>query len=202
MANMFRCRAIISGVSGLPGVFTAYFNAPASPTNADADEALKRVRLCLEAVKAYISTSVVYAYDTRVATLDPANGQLVGSQTATGLVATTGTGAGNRLPPATQAYFTDVAGAVLNGRALLGRHNVAGMIVTAADAAGVPVAGLTSALYNAGTALRTVILTSTVTHVVWHRQILTGPHAGPGLTSAVGGTNTPGKFAVLRSRRD
>ena len=197
MANIIRARAVISGTSGLPGIWTVYFDAGASPGGTHATEALARVRACIEAMKSVITTAVTNSYDGRVVTIDDSNGHPNGAAAVPPPAATVGTSATAELPKAAQALLVDQTGDVINARRVVGRHFIAGLTQSTLGTNGVVSAATQALILAGGLALRTNIVTP-ITHCVWHR-----PKTGfPGVHSTVIGSFAPPEFAVLRGRRD
>lgn len=197
MANpLIRYRAHILGPVGLPGLFTQYFDAGATPGTAEGTEAGARVRALFESIKASLVTSVSIQYDTGGDLIDPATGNLVGSVGGATPVTTVGGSASQPLPWANQLIIRKLTAGVVNHRRVDGRSNIAGYS-TGASSAGVVVAGTATALLTAANLLSTLIATA-ITPVVWRRPSGTGVGAG----YAIVAYTVPLYFGVLRSRRD
>jgi hypothetical protein len=197
MANpLIRYRAHILGPVGLPGLFTQYFDAGATPGTAEGTEAGARVRAFFESIKASLVTSVSIQYDTGGDLIDPTNQTLVGSVGGATPVTTVGGSASQPLPWANQLIVRMFTAGVVNHRRVDGRHNIAGYS-TGAISAGTVVPGTATALATAANLMSTLITTA-ITPVVWRRPSGTGAGAG----YAVVAYSVPLYVGVLRSRRD
>jgi hypothetical protein len=192
-----RVRAQIAGVSGLPGLYTAYFSGSAGVTSiAEANDVCARVRVLWNQVKGDLAAGVTVLVSPVVDTLDTATGALLGRTAASSVpavVTSTGTG---ELPPFTMGGLKLLTAGVVNGRLLQGRSFI-GPLATASSNSGVPSAGFSSDMTTGATGL--VSGATALINVVWHRPSAT--HVG-GAVSLVTSYAADSKLWVLRSRRD
>lgn len=192
-----RVRATISGVSGLPGLYTAYFSGSAGVTTvAEANDVCARVRALWNQVKGDLAASVTVLVSPLVDSLDTITGALTGRTTASSVptvVTSSGTG---ELPPFTMGGLRLLTAGVVNGRLLQGRSFI-GPLATASSSSGVPSAGFVTDMNAAGLLL--VSGATALINVVWHRP--SPSHTG-GLSSLVTSYSADSKLWVLRSRRD
>jgi hypothetical protein len=196
VADMIRVRTTISGLTGLPGLMTAYFVGSSTATSAEATEAVARVRAMMEAIKTRLNTAVTYTYPSSVDLLDPDTGTLTGSLGVSAPAPSTGGSAAQPVPLATQLLLQLHTSNIIHGRRVRGRINVAGPNVGDVSG-GAPAAALLTAGATAAANLGTTISTP-IANVVWHRP---NP-AGAGAAVAVVSYSASNKFAVIRSRRD
>lgn len=197
MATLARVRAVLAGASGLPGLYSAYFNiAGTTPTLAEANDVCGRVRAMWNGVATLLAPGMTVTVDPVVISLDAATGALLGSTAATPVSVVTGTGAAEA-PAATMLGLQLITGVVVGGRFVRGRSFI-GPVAVATNSAGVPTAGSRTSLASAGLSLLTGATGSTL--VVWSRpDPIT--HVGGG-ASNVSSVAADSKFWVLRSRRD
>jgi len=193
-----RVRAVVGGVSGLPGLSTFYFHiAGTSVTAAEANDVTGRVRLCWDAFKALLAAGTTVLVQQGVDVLDSASGALLAKGSATAAPAVvTSTGVGE-LPPATAMGLRLFTAVVIGGRALQGRAFLSPLSTNAATA-GVPSSTAITAANAAGAALLTGATGSTC--VVWHRPSIAHTGGLAADVSSVGADSA--KLWVLRSRRD
>ena len=198
MADIVRARATILGVTGLPGLFTAYFAPTGSVSTAVATEALGRVRAFWEGFRSHLPGTCTVQYTPQVDVLNDASGALTarvaGSVGATTIC--TGAGTAGSAPAMFVAQY--LTGVVINGRVVRGRAFI-GPTLASDNSAGAPTAASITALQTAVALLGTTIVTP-LSHAVWHRP---GPGGSPpGATVLVSGYSVWGQWGVLRSRRD
>jgi len=195
--SIMRIRATIAGTQGLPGLSTWYYNGTTStPSNADAADAVARVRAFFDGIKGLLPTANTVQVSGSVDLLDPATGALTGSQSVTAPSIVTGTG-GGPLPPANAILLTGQTAVIIAGRRLRGRSFISPVASGTQTSGLVSSAAIATTITSANTSLTGV--TSSVP-VVWHRPQPPGPSGGsvsPVTTYSVGST-----YAVLRSRRD
>lgn len=198
MVDMMRVRVTQTGYTGGPGLMTFYFQSAATPGTAEATEVCQRVQaFCTTASSAWF-TAVSSQVSGQVDLLDPGTGILTGSIIVTSPTAVAGSGGANNTAISTAALLTHNTSTVVGGRRLKGRTFISPLSTSALTAAGLITSTLVTALGNAGGKLGTVILTSGVNPVVWHR-----PKSGSGgLAVSTAGWSASNKPAVLRSRRD
>jgi len=195
--SIMRVRFIITGLNGLPGLHTTYWNgALAAPVQADAQDVVDRVRAFWQALNSTMADGVTISPDGTVDVLAESTGALTGSFSATAAsVSSIGTGAAPLASMMLLKYFT---AAIVNGRKLQGRSFIGPVESTAISSGQVSSTANTSLITAAGS-LSTGGSTASE-QVVWHRPTLAAPSGGS--TSVVTGFGTDIDFAVLRSRRD
>lgn len=195
---MIRTKAVISGVTGLPGLQSVYFTgASITPTAAECSDAVARVRAFWVALAGQMASGCTIQVQQQLDWLDPVTGALLGRPSASSppaSVVATGTGIS---APAIALGLKLVTAQIVNGRLLQGRMFISPLATTAVTA-GIPSTAATTAGTNALAALNgstTPILPS-----VWHRP---PPHSSSGAAYAVVSTAVDSaKMWVLRSRRD
>jgi hypothetical protein len=195
--SIMRVQFQITGLGGLPGVHTTYWNgASSNPIAADALDVAARVRAFWDSFKANMANGVVIGCNQPVTILNSATGDLVSLLSAGAPANVTGTGTGE-LPKATQLLLRYNTQLVVNGRLLKGRSFI-GPLSTTANSLGSVVAGTNTALLTAAALLVTGATASQ--QVVWHRPTDAAPTGG--VVSVVTSYATNPEFSVLRSRRD
>ena len=193
MATIYRTRAAITGVNGLPGLSTFYWRS-GTPSNSEATTVLSAVRSYFESAKGLLASGVIVTYDQSVDLLNDVSGELQAQYTSTAQSATVSTGS-SEAPPANQLGLTLQTGVVVNGRVLRGRTFLGPVTADVFTAGGIPSGAAKTTLATAG-ALLTAVTTTFL--VVWHR-----PTNGSGGISLQCTDVTPATKAwVLRSRRD
>lgn len=196
--TMIRVRAVISGVSGLPGLMTAYYQpALVTPSVAEVNDATGRVRAFWVALAPQLAAGTVVTVQQSTDTIDQATGALFGrvsAASAPAAVTSTGTG---ELPPATAAGMRLQTTTVVGSRLLQGRIFVSPLAMVASNN-GVPSAGVVAALGTAGTALQTGA--TGITLLVWHRPTAGGSNGSSAAVNSAQADSS--KLWVLRSRRD
>lgn len=193
---MIRNRAQITGLTGLPGLFTAYFVGSTPATTAEATEAAARVRAFWEAIKANIWSPASIVFTGVCDVLDPATGTLTGGLSGTLPVATTGGDTFQSLPLGVAALLRYSTSSIVAGRRVKGHAFIGPMTENVNGADGKPSSTLQASLASAGAALGTTIVTP-LAHVVWHRP----GGAGAGAAVAVTGYSSSDVWSMLRSRR-
>jgi hypothetical protein len=197
MADMIRTRAVLLGVAGLPGLFTAYHVGSTPATNAEGLEAATRVRALFENFKTHMSSSVSVQYSATADVLDSTTGTITGGLSFTQPVTTVGTLGTSFIATPAQYLLRYLTSSIINGRHVRGRSFIGPCMVSDATATGQPSLGVQSALQAAGALLGTTVVTP-IAHVVWHRPV---NHAGGAAVSVVS-YGAGAQYAVLRSRRD
>jgi hypothetical protein len=132
---VWRVRAQWTGGIGGPYLTTTYFDDIAG-TAPNANAALGAF---LVAVRSLVSTTISMATLSQVDQVDATTGHVTSSVGVTP-VSTTGTGAGDVLPPASQGLCQLFTGVYLNGRQVRGRLFLPGMLESNSTL-GVPTAG-------------------------------------------------------------
>lgn len=195
--SIMRVRAKISGLEGLPGLHTTYWNGTtATPDAADADDCVDRVRAFWDSFKGNLASGVIIEVQTPVDILTVATGELVGAETAsTTSVTSTGTGA---LPSQVQMLLQLLTSDIVAGRKLQGRSFI-GPLEAAANSGGLVASGYNTSLTTAADFLVSGGATASAL-VVWHRPSLALPNGGS--VGVVTGFGTKTGFSSLRSRRD
>jgi hypothetical protein len=198
VTSVYRCRGILTGWQGAPGLTTAYFDTKAVATAADALTALTRYRGAWDVVKSQLAATITWTPQPAVDVLDVPTGTLVAGFSVIPPAVVVGTGAG--VPGAAQVQaglILDTQG-VVNGKRLRGHMDV-GPLVAAALGTVLPPAGVNTAIDAMGVALITVTPPAAVAPlVVWSRPRV--GHAGAALP--VLATTHAQKWFSLRSRRD
>lgn len=194
---IMRVRTTIQGIQGLPGLSTVYARGTAStPTNADADDMLARVRAFWLALIGVLPTSIVAQVQGQVDLITETTGALGGSLSRTSPAAVTGTGGGAG-PIAAAVVLQLQTGVIINGRRLRGRSFIS-PVATGANSGGFVSAATISTTVAAGVAMLTG--TTASKPVVWHRPNPVG--AANGSAFDVSAYAVGPNFGVLRSRRD
>jgi hypothetical protein len=198
VTGIYRCRGVLNGWQGAPGLTTAYFDIGAAATAADALTALTRYRGAWDVVKSQLATSITWTPLAGVDVLDVPTGTLVAAFTVTPPAIVTGTGAG--VPGAAQVaagLILDTQG-VVSGKRLRGHMDVSPLVAAALGTV-LPPAGVNSAIDAMGVALITVTPPAAVAPlVVWSR-----PKVGrAGAALPVKAATHAQKWFSLRSRRD
>lgn len=198
MATIARVRAVISGASGLPGLFTAYFKGTtAVPSSAEANDMGARVRAYWQQLHSDLAAGTTVQVDGTVDTLDDVSGTLTGRAGMTSVPAVVTSSGTGELPPATAAGLRYITTTIFGTRILQGRSFVSPLAL-ASSTSGQPSSGLVADLNAAGPLLATGA--TAVTHAVWHRP--SASHTGGGSATVTGYSADSGKLWVLRSRRD
>jgi len=200
MANeLGRTQVILTGFTGAPGLMQFAFQGgtPGTFTTADATAANAAVHTFLAAITGAFGIGVNAQVQSAVPVVDWQTGALIRVEPATGVGLVVGTQSGNMLTaegPLLQ-LFTQT---VINRRLLRGRLFLTPSATGGLQANGSVLGTLSTAITNAGNALAA---TAAVTWSVWHRPVpfSTGSN---GTVGAVVSVQSPGKVAVLRSRRD
>ena len=184
--DIYRVRAAATGSTGGPWMGTWFFDSAAGTPL----QAATAVRTFLDAIKAQFRNSITWTWDAVVDTLSTA-GTLLSSTAISPPANVTGTGTGDMLPPATQGRVIWQTGTIVNGRRLVGRTFIPGMIAGTQTATGAVQPATITAVNTAANALATA---ANCDMVVWSRAHATAV----GITSGAMDSD----FSVLRSRRD
>lgn len=131
---VYRQRTVLTGISGAPYVWTVFSRGLGEQDEADALNAFSG-EFWAGLAGSVLSSGLTATQESTVVDIDASTGQAVGAFPVSGATVT-GTNAGERLPPATQALLRLRSGLYLNGRELRGRWFIPGM-VEADNAAGV-----------------------------------------------------------------
>lgn len=184
--DLYRIRAQAAGHTGGPWMGTWFFDSAAGTEL----QAATAVRTFLAAIAAQFRNSITWTFDPVVDTLSEA-GALLSSTAISPPATVTGSGTGDMLPAATQGRVIWQTGAIVNGRRLVGRTFIPGMIAGTQTATGAVQPATISAVNTAANALATA---ANCDMVVWSRAHDTAV----GITSGA----MDSEFSVLRSRRD
>ena len=184
---MYRVQTTISGLPVVGGGISRFHFAEAGGSAAAAHAA---VVAFWNAAKVYVHTSVALRVEGQIFSVNEGSGQVTGFST-TDPVTLQGTGAGDLLPPATQALIRWRTGFYVGGREIRGRTFIPGQQRNGQAADGSVAATEVAGLNTAADAL---VGSSSAQFVVWSR-------ANALTVDAVDG-DVWTKFAVLRGRRD
>lgn len=193
--SLYRVRAIINGVQGLPGLNTHYFAATGAGTGAEALTCATRVRAAWNAVAGQLPTAVVVSVQSQVDLIDPVTGNLAGSFSITPPANVGGSGGAFTGAPQVAAGLVWDTTVISNNRRLRGRTFISPLYGGTVGAP-TPPAALVTALAAYSTQLLTASPPATAPASVWHRP--GGALAGTSFPILVG---TPAaKWFTLRSR--
>jgi len=183
---VYRVRTNITGPAGAPWLSTMYFDVVGGLTAANANAA---VGTFWTAIRAHIATGTSIATEAEVGDIDIATGELTGLFPVTPVV-TTGSGATDALPFATQGLLRWRTGVFVGGREVRGRTFLPAPIE------GDSVVGIPSATYisNINSAAATLLGSAVADLMIYSKK---NRDAVPALSGSVWN-----KWAVLRSRRD
>lgn len=200
MANVYRVRTNMGGVTGSPYISTQFFEALGPLTTTGAQEAASNVAQFWTDLSAEIFTDVTITIDSVVDVLDELNGNLLESFTVTASV-TQPAATGELLPPATQGLVRLLTGQIRNSHRVTGRIFIPGP--TEIDSVtGLPVSTYRTTLETAATGMLAPQTESAL--AVWHRPVVdaTGTVTRNGEAIVVTGVTSGDVWAILRSRRD
>lgn len=201
MAQILRCRAVLSGWSGAPALYTAYFSpGTAGGSVADATDCLARVRGFWNAMTAQLPAAVQITTAPTVDVLEASTGELVGQYASSAPpTVVTGTSVAEFYAPGNYALLQINTLGFRNGRKVRGRSFI-GPITEAGVTSGVANSTLTSLVSASAAAQLTPSSPATASAmVVWSRPSRGGSN---GATNVVISFACPSKLAMLRSRRD
>lgn len=194
---MIRYRAVISGATGLPGLFTAYFVGSTPATTAEGLEAASRVRAVWAALPSHLPSSASLTFGPTADVIDPSTGKRTGSLSFAAPAGLSGTGGTAQTPLGMCIQGGLRTGVFNNGREVRGRSFIGPLIQGDIAVGGVPGGTLTTAVATALSKLGVTIVTP-LANVVWHRP----PKGGTtGFTAAVTAYDNATVFTMLRSRR-
>lgn len=183
MSHIKRVSTLWTGLSGLPGTSTLYFHENGDTA---ADQVTAMVAFW-NSLKTYIKSGAVLTVNSVVEVVESDTGLVVGLDDTGAGAAVSGTSAGDRLPPATQALVQWRTGTFFGGRELRGRTFI-GALTENENASGLPSSTLTSAITSAaGTLAGVALAVYSPSKHVW---------------ASVSSGQAWGEWAVLRSRRD
>jgi len=194
--SIYRIRATITGVGGLPGLSTCYFDEPVGPDVGRATTCAGRVRGGWDVVKSSLAAGVTVQVQPAIDVLDETTGNLEGSLTIAtpALVTSTGANVGATQVAGGLVFST---GGIVNNRRVRGRLFISPL--SQASMAGVtPPAGLGANLDAMGVALLTVSPPAANPLVIWHRP--SSPTATDGSSHPALGSIHATKYFTLRSR--
>lgn len=190
---VYRQRTILTGVAGAPYVATVYSRGLGEQDEADALNAFSG-ELWAGLAGSVLSTGLTATQESTVVDIDPTTGQATGAFAVSGATVT-GTNAGERLPPATQALLRLRTGQYIGGRELRGRWFIPGMVESDSNAGVVDT-----------TARNDIVVAYTgalgeAENVYGAFQIVVYSRTN-GTQQVVSTVDVWTQFAVLRSRRD
>ena len=194
---MQRIRASITyPLSGSAGVMTLYTNTTGPESDVSALLCSHRLRDALTAGRSLFSNTTTFVADPFVDTIDPATGEITGSD-ATDAWTVTGDQGPGYLPPASQMAITWLTADVVSGRRVRGRTFVGPLAIQDIDADGTPGTVKLGHLDAMANAWLDAGITPTQA-AVWHRPV----GGAGGSDHVITSFSRKDKFAVLRSRRD
>lgn len=194
--GIYRVRTTLTGVSGLPGLHTAYFAEPTSGNPTSAAAVAARVRGAWDVFKTTMAVGISIQVQAGVDFLDPTTAGLLGSYPITPPAVVTSTGSGIAAPQVQGGVVLDTS-IVVNGRRLRG-HMFLGPLSTSSVSGATPPAGLNSNLDAFGVALIGASPPLSNPLVVWHRP--SAPGVPDGSDSPVLSAQHATKYFTLRSR--
>lgn len=195
--SIMRIRFQITGLGGLPGVHTTYWNgASSTPTVADATDCAGRVRAFWDGIKGLLAAGVTITCNVPADVLDVPTAALL-TQLSVGAPANVVSTGSAELPKATMLLLRYNTGLVINRRLLRGRSFI-GPLATNTNANGSPTTTALNTLVTSAALLNTGATASSL--VVWHRPTDLAPSSGQVAGVISYASNT--EFSVLRSRRD
>jgi len=148
MSNLKRVTSVWSGLPGLPGTTTLYFHEDGVSTH----DQVAAVVTFFNAIKAYLKSGCVVTVNSVAEIIDSTTGLATGLDDTGAGAAVSGTSAGDKLPPSTQALVQWRTGVFFTGRELRGRTFI-GALTENENASGLPSSTLTTALTSAATTL-------------------------------------------------
>lgn len=194
---IMRVRFVITGVAGLPGVQTTYWNGASSvPVTADSTDVVGRVQAFWNSFKGFLASGTTVVGPQAVDIINPLDGSLTG-QLSPGAVSSIGGTGTSSMASATMMLLKYNTAVIVNGRKLQGR-NFIGPVGTNTNNVGDVASAANAGLLTAAAFLNSGATASVL--CVWHRPKGTPPAGG--LASPVTGYGTSTEYAVLRSRRD
>jgi len=198
---MLKVKVRWSGFTGSPGWSNFYFDSPdgnSFETAVEAAEAAEKVRVFLNAIKAYFPAALNWTIQSDVDQVHASTGEMFGVETIAPIAAVAGSGVAGPHSGASGVVITWRTAGVRNGRRVRGRT----FLVPAGNNANGNDGTLdTSALgvfQNAATAL--AANTGNVVLGVWTRNTAPGVEDGEWFPAT--GATVPDRVAILRSRRD
>lgn len=184
---MWRVRTVFQGLPGSPYLHTMYFRDTVGGVTAQ--DAVNDVAAMWGAIDLYCSTLMTWATEPEVAVINPANGEITGTQVTTSLGGTGGT-SGDLIPFASQGLIRWRTGVYIGGREVRGRSFIPGLN-EAASAVGVPT---TTFVGVVNTAVNTFLTSAVSAPTIWSKK--------NGVEHVITSGSLWSQFAVLRSRRD
>ena len=153
MGELYRVRATMTGWTGSPGLYTAYFDASAGISPSNAATVAGRVRGAWDVYKSVLATVQTVQVQSTVDVLDDESGALVGSVTVAPPALVIGTAATAFVGPAqVMGPLILDTGFIVDGRRLRGRQNLGPVAATQTNF-DVPPTGLKTAINAFGVAL-------------------------------------------------
>ena len=188
MAQLWRCKAVLTAPSGSP-----YFNQTywVKSPGLDVRDSVSKYRTFWNDIKSYIQEDTIVQVSNEIDVVDIDTGNIIDVTTIDPVDAVLGTDSGQALPWATQGLARFVTGVYVSGRALRGRLFIPA-ITESNNVAGIPGSGMLSAVNGAITSMTSAGLDASM--AVYSR---THHVAAP----TVGG-NMWNQWSILRSRRD
>ena len=184
---LYRVRTQWSGVPLVgPAVTNAYFNS----ATGTAQQAVTAWSAFLASSMTQVLSTVSYAVEPQVATIDAGAGALL-AITNTTPGSGVGTASGDAAPPATQGRLDLNTTSIINNRLLKGEIFMPGVSELSNSSLGVPTAGYISTIGGAAT---TLVGVANADWVVWSRV--------HGVFAPVDQAIVWPRWAILKSRRD
>lgn len=185
-ADSYRVRTVFNGPAGSPWLSTLYFDV----AGGSAQQAANAAGAFFTAIQGLMSTTVTWATEPDVTTVNSALGLATGS-TPTTPVSGAGTVVTELLPRIAQGLVRWLTGSFPSGRQIRGRTFIPGLTESANTTGGVVVAGNRTTIQ---TAANNLIADANSTLNVWSRA--------HGTFYPVSTADVWTQFASLRSRRD
>lgn len=190
MTQLRKITAVWTGVPGLPGTSTMYFDSTALSLGDQLDgldEFWNGVVTMDGTATGGLDSRLTISLDTDVPVIDVATGSIVDFQSISEPHTYSGNGGGEPLPPATQMLIEWTSGSVIAGRKARGRTFI-GCLTQDHNDSGVPTDAAVTALQNFASPLS---LEAMGLYSPTHHQSV-----------GASGARIYPEFAVLRSRRD
>ena len=187
-----RWRSVLTGVTGAP-YYTNWYTAGSTMSEGNLDD----VEGFWTGIRDHLVGTATVTVEGTVTLIDPATGNITGTETAGSNRTITGNASGGPIPPANQALMRWSTGEYVSGRQLQGRTFI-GALSVSANASGFVAGGVIDAL-EAQAALLLGVGGGDPggfngSMCVWSRT--------HGVAAYITAVDVPSEFAVLRSRRD
>ena len=181
-----RCRVVLSGAAGLPGIATHYFGSSVTDMSA--------VRTFWDALKANFPNSVNIQVPSSGDTINEATGAITGAWSGPAQAVLQGLGGVGSYLSTAGVMIRWTTPEVIQGRRPIGKTFLVPAMTGLFDSAGT-IANATLTSYQAAAAA--LIAAYAGEMKIWHR-----PNAkGPGTAATITAAAVPDKQVVLRSRR-